>query len=194
MDTRLLLCLHVLMQHATAVQFILMSEMENSRATLNPMEGLQLARRKFVIICDIHGGKWSTRDTDVPWSDPALSCLPSHIGVVMDVMWIYKQTRVDGSWGANQAVVLLWLHVRRQELLSPMVLTYSYRFHFLESGQVWKMVTSSHHLHIMKAKLNEQTQLHAMISKICRCGISPLKCIFFSFSEVWVKTEMLWLD
>lgn len=62
----LLLCLRVLMQHATAVQFILMSEMENSRAALNPTEGLALAGQKFVIICDIHGGKWATGDTDAP--------------------------------------------------------------------------------------------------------------------------------
>lgn len=61
-----LLCVHVLMQHATAVQFILMSEMENLRAAPNPAEGLALAGQKFVIICDIHGGKWATGDMDAP--------------------------------------------------------------------------------------------------------------------------------
>lgn len=62
----LLLCLRVLMQHATAVHFILMSQMENSWATLNPAEGLALAGQKFLIICDIHGGKWATGDTNAP--------------------------------------------------------------------------------------------------------------------------------
>lgn len=201
---RLLLRLHVLMQHATAVQFILMSEMENSRAALNPTEGLALARRKFVIICDIHGGKWSTGDTDAPWSDPALPLFPSHIGVVTDVMGIYTQTRVDDNYGpltrpahgsgsmyGDTNYWALWRWLISISFTSWKLSNGRPSWNSFESGQVWKMVTSSHHLHIMKAKLNGQTQLHAMISKICCCGFSLLEYIFiFVISEVWVKTKM----
>lgn len=98
---------------------------------------------------------------------------------------------------ANQAGARLRLHVRRHELLGAMALTYFCQsngrpsWNSFESGQVWKMVTSSHHLHIMKAKLNGQTQLHAIISKICCCGFSLLEYIFiFVISEVRVKTKM----
>lgn len=173
----LLLRLHVLMQHATAVQFILMSEMENSQATLYPTEGLQLARRKFVIICDIHGGKWSTGDTDAPWSDRALPRLPSHIGVMTDVIWIYKQTQLTEARAANQAGMLLLLHVRRQELLNVMALTYFYQFHLLES--------SVKKGHICTSSAYNESQIKWANTIPCN-DVKNMSLCDFTMSEVWV--------
>lgn len=108
-------------------------------------------------------------------------------------MWCEYTNRLElmVARAAVQAGVLFRLHVRRQELLNAMALTYFLSVSLPGIGQVWKMVPSSHHLHVMKAKLNGQTTLHAMMSKICRCGISPLEFIFiFLILEVWVKTKM----
>lgn len=133
---RLLLRPHVLMQHATAVQFILMSEMENSRAALNPTERLALARLE---ICNNLWHTWwkmahRRYGCALIWPRPSPPALPHwhRDGCDVNIHTGWSGRRLAA---ANQAGAPLQLRVRRHELLSAMALTYFYRFHFLEVVQ-----------------------------------------------------------